>query len=178
MSQPPGSVTQIAYVVTDMDQTLEHWLRAKMAGPFYFAKGLPFVDTRYRGTPVEVDVDVALSYSGNVCVEIIRQNCDTPSVYRELVDGKGGGFHHWGLFTDSFEADVEQYREHGIDPAFAGSVADGADTRFAYMDTVDRMGGFIELIERSAVAQGLFEFLEAQSRDWDGNDPIRPFPEG
>lgn len=178
MSQPLGSVTQIAYVVTDLDQTLEHWLRTKMAGPFYIAKGLPFANTRYRGAPTEVDVDVALSFSGNVCVEIIKQNCDTPSVYKELVDSKGGGFHHWGVFTDEFDADVARYEEQALDRAFAGSVSNGADTRFAYMDAVDTMGGFIELIDRTSAASGLFEFLETQARDWDGSDPIRPFPEG
>lgn len=176
MSQPIGSVTQIAYVVTDLQQTLEQWLSAGMAGPFYVADGLPFVNTQYRGAPTQVDVELALSYSGNVCVEVIKQKCDTPSVYRELVDRQGGGFHHWGLFTDDIEADVARYRERGIEVAFNGSVDDGGNTRFAYMDTVAQMGGMIELIEPTSVATGLFSFLESQAGDWDGSDPIRSFP--
>ena len=171
MSQPDGTVMQIAYVVENIDAALEHWLGKIKAGPFFVLRSLEALDKRYRGAPTDVDLDIALGFSGNVCIELIQQNCKSPSVYRELLDSKGGGFHHWALFAESFEEDVARYQQQGHALAFSGSVAIGG--RFAYMDTVAELGGMIELIEATPVVRELFANLENAALQWDGTDPVR-----
>lgn len=171
MSQPDGTIMQIAYVVEDLEAALQRWLGKIGVGPFFVMKNLEVVEPRYREEPTNLDIDIALGYSGNVCVELIKQNCDSPSVYRELLQSKGEGFHHWGVFSESFDRDVTRYREQGHALAFGGTVAIGA--RFAYMDTVAALGGMIELIEVTPVVRELFAGLEQAARDWDGSDPIR-----
>lgn len=171
MSHRAGEVMQIAYVVKDMEQSLEHWLQKMKVGPFFLLNNLEVVDPRYRGEPTDLDINIALGYSGGVCVELIKQNCDSPSVYRELLDSKGEGFHHWGVFSDRFDEDEARYRQQGHETAFSGRVAIGA--RYAYMDTVANMGGMIELIEATPNVRELFGNLESAALDWDGSDPIR-----
>lgn len=170
MSQPLGQIVQIAYVVTDMDKALDDWLKKKITGPFHLIESLEFEDPRYLGASAEVDIDVALSFSGNMCVELIKQKSDAPSVYKELSDN-GGGFHHWGISTVNFEKDVEYYQEQGYGLAFAASIANL--TRLAYMDTSAEMGGMIELLELTPGLEENFKFFEDAAKDWDGSDPIR-----
>ena len=162
---------QIAYVVDDLEAAMEHWLDRMSVGPFFVLRNLEVLDKRYRGSPTEVDLDIALGYSGNVCVELIKQNCPSPSVYRELLDRNGPGFHHWGLFAKSFDQEVDRYRERGHALAFSGAVAIGG--RFAYLDTVAELGGMIELIEATAAVRELFANFENASIQWDGSDPVR-----
>ena len=106
-----------------------------------------------------------------MCVELIKQKCDTPSVYRELIETKGGGFHHWGITAADFDREVENYKKQGYTMAFDAALDNG--TRFAYFDTVDDLGGMIEFFEPTEIFLGTFAMLEDSARNWDGSDPIR-----
>lgn len=172
MSQPDSQIMQIAYVVDDLDRALEHWTKAMGIGPFFVMEGLEIIDPRYRGQPSDIDITIALAYSGTMCVELIKQNDDGPSVYREMLDRTGsGGFHHWGIGTEQFDEEVTRYKSRGYDEVFSGRVAVG--DQYAYMDTQEDLGGMIELIKLTPAVRELFGNLEAAATDWDGADPIR-----
>ncbi|MCB1663028.1 MAG: VOC family protein [Pseudomonadales bacterium] len=171
MTQPERTVMQMAYVVENMEQALERWLQKIKVGPFFVLKSLAAENMRYRGEPTNLDIDVALGFSGNLCIELIQQNCDSPSVYRELLQRQGPGFHHWGLYSETFDEDVLRYQQQNHELAFSGKVSVGA--RFAYMDTVKDLGGMLELIEVTPVVSDLFHNMESAHWDWDGRDPVR-----
>ena len=171
MTQPERTVMQMAYVVEDMDKALQSWLQKIKVGPFFVLKSLAAENLRYRGQPTDLDIDVALGFSGDVCIELIQQNCDSPSVYRELLQGKGEGFHHWGIFSENFEDDIVRYQQQDHELAFSGKVTVGA--RFAYMDTVAALGGMVELIEVTPTVRDLFYNMEQAHWEWDGSEPIR-----
>lgn len=170
MSQPLGQIVQIAYVVNDMDKALDDWLKKKITGPFHLIESLEFEDPRYCVVSAEVDIDVALSFSGNMCIELIKQKSSAPSVYKELSDN-GGGFHHWGVSTINFEKDVANYQKQGYELAFSASIPNL--TRLAYMDTFAEMGGMVELLELTPELEENFKFFEDAAINWDGSDPIR-----
>lgn len=171
MGQPVQSIMQIAYVVEDLEKAATNHARLTGNGPFFLLEHLEVVKPRYRGEATELDVSIALGYSGGLCVEFIQQHGETPSVYKELLDTRGGGFHHWGVMTWQFDEEVARYQKEGAEVAFEGAVAVGG--RFAYMDTTAELGGMIELIELTPVVEALFGDLEAASVDWDGNNPVR-----
>ena len=172
MAQPVGGIMQIAYVVEDLDRALTHWTEVAGVGPFFVMDNLEVIEPRYRGEPVDFDFTIALGYSGTMCVELIKQHDDTPSVYRELLERTGrGGFHHWGVMTEQIDSQIEWYEAMGYPLAFSGKVAVG--DRFAYMDTQEDLGGMVELIQLTPVVKELFANLEAAAVDWDGNDPVR-----
>ncbi len=172
MSQPDGAIMQLGYVVENLDEALEHWTQAMGVGPFFVMEGLEILDTKYRGQATDIDLTIALAYSGTMCVELIKQNDDEPSVYTELLERTGcGGFHHWAIGTEQFDEEVARYRSRGYDEVFSGKVAVG--DQYAYMDTQEDLGGMIELIKLTPAVRELFGSLEAAASDWDGADPIR-----
>ncbi len=174
MLQPTGSIMQLAHVVDDIEAAVVHWTGTLGAGPFYLLPHLQLVQPQYRGRPTNIDCSIALGFSGGVCVEFIQQHDTGPSVFRELLDRSGPGFHHWGVMTESFDAELARLDAAGHGTAFSGAVAVGG--RFAYVDTVAALGGMTELIELTPPVADLFRFLGDAAGGWDGREPLRAFP--
>ena len=171
MIQPENSIAQIAYITRDLDATLKHWVEVLGIGPFFLLDSSIIEDPVYRGEPSDVNITAALSYNGSMCVEVIEQSNDSPSVYSEIMSTHGPGFHHWGVMTENFEQEIERYEQKGYPLAWSGKVSIGG--RFAYMDSYQDLGGMVELIELTPVVQELFEGLQAAASEWDGTDPVR-----
>ena len=84
--QPLGAVMQVAYFVEDMDRALKHWTKMLRVGPFFLFEHFALLDAKYRGKPTDVDLTLALAFSGTMNLALIVQNNDAPSVYREVAD--------------------------------------------------------------------------------------------
>jgi hypothetical protein len=106
-------------------------------------------------------------------IELIQPNDEHPSVYREVRDGRGWGFHHFGYVTADFEADIARHAERGYEVAFRAGVPTGGSV--AYLDTHDALPGFLELIEMGSAMEQHFTGFYRASIGWDGSDPVRPF---
>lgn len=171
MMQPANAIGQIAYITNDLDAALKHWTEVLGIGPFFLIDASIIEDARYRREETDLDITAALSYSGSMCVEVIQQTNNSASVYREVMDKRGPGFHHWGVMTEEFDEQIKRYEAMGYPLAFSGKVTIGG--RFAYMDSYDALGGMVELIELTPVVKDLFAGLQAAALDWDGSDPIR-----
>ena len=169
--QPLGAIMQVAYVVEDMDRALKHWTKTLGIGPFFLFEHFALLDAKYRGKPTDVDLTLALAFSGTMNFELIVQNNDAPSVYRETVDRRGYGFHHWAVSTRTFDADVKRHEQTGAPLAFSGVAGVGA--RAGYMDTTSTLGGMIELIEINSKVEEFFGMLHGAAQGWDGTNPIR-----
>lgn len=169
--QPLGAIMQVAYVVEDMDRALTHWTTTLGVGPFFLFKSFKLLDAKYYGEPTDIDIDLALAFSGTMCFELIVQNNDVPSVYRDVVERRGHGFHHWAVSTRTFDADVARHQRAGMSLAFSGVAGVGA--RAGYMDATATLGGMIELIEINPKVEEFFGALHAAGQGWDGTDPVR-----
>lgn len=169
--QPLGAIMQVAYFVEDMDRELKHWTKTLGVGPFFLFKSFKLLDAKYRGQPTDIDIDLALAFSGTMCFELIVQNNDVPSVYRDVVKQRGYGFHHWAVSTRTFDADVARHQQAGMALAFSGVAGVGA--RAGYMDATATLGGMIELIEINPKVEEFFGMLHAAAQNWDGKDPVR-----
>lgn len=171
--QPLGSIMQVAYIVENVEEAMRRWTRNLGVGPFFLLEHFPLRDAQYRGQPTELDINIALAYSGGMCFELIQQNDDTPSVYRDVIAERGYGFHHWALSTRDFDGDVARYQSDKAELALYGVAAVGA--RAAYMDTRATLGGMIELIEIKPEVEALFSTICSASENWNGEDPVRDF---
>jgi hypothetical protein len=162
---PAGTIMQMAYVVDDIERAMEQWTRTVGVGPFFHMPHFPLLDIRYRGESSDLDIDVALTFDGPMCIELIRQNSGAPSIFREMIDARGYGFHHWAVATPTFDADLARYLARGNHIASSGVVGIGA--RVAYLDTHASLGGMLELIEVTAAVDEFFGMVHeaAQSRD-------------
>jgi hypothetical protein len=171
--QPSNGVMQMAYVVQDIRQSIHEWIDKLNVGPWFLLDHFTGEQPVYRGRQSSADVAIAMSFAGHMNVELIQPNDSNPSVYREVIDTRGYGFHHWGVASSDVDADIERYRAMGMDVAFRAGVPTGGDV--AYLDTHGAMPGFVELIPTNPFMERAFSRFYAAALSWDGSDPIRPF---
>ncbi len=171
--QPDDGIIQMAYVVEDIHHAIDRWVGQLKVGPWFLLEHFTGVDASYRGKPSQADVAIAMSFAGHMMIELIQPNNDAPSVYRETIDQRGYGFHHWGVGSKDFDRDVETFRNCGAELAFFLRVPSGG--RVAYMDTTAELPGMVELIELGADFEPIFTGFYRASLGWDGKDPVRPF---
>lgn len=163
-------VMQIAYIVPDLKAAIGQYVSGMNVGPWFVSEHFSGEDKRYRGKPTDVDMTIAMSYSNQMCIELIQQLNDTPSVYTDIRDKRGYGFHHWGVGTYNFERDAGHYRKQGYELAF-WTMLRGAP--LAYYDTTAHLPGMVELIEMNTMREDMFTMMYEASRNWDGTDPVR-----
>lgn len=171
--QPEGGILQMAYVVEDIHEAMKQWVEQLKVGPWFLLEHFTGVDASYRGKASEADVAIAMSFAGHMNIELIQPNNSAPSVYREAIEKRGHGFHHWGIGSKDFDGDVEKYRKRGAELAFFAKVPSGG--RVAYMDTTAQLPGMVELIETGADFEPIFTGFYRASLGWDGKDPVRLF---
>jgi hypothetical protein len=171
--QPDDGIIQMAYVVEDIHAAMQLWISKLGVGPWFLLDHFSGEEPRYRGQPSKADVSLAMAFAGHMNIELIQPNNNAPSVYRELIERRGYGFHHWGRATANFDRDVEQYRQAGHEVGFICRVPSGG--RVAYMDTTGQLPGFVELIELGGAFETVFSRFYRASIGWDGEQPIRSF---
>ena len=167
---PLGTVSQVAYVVIDMEHALQYWIEVMNAGPFFVFEHAAMEGQRYRGGPSDVDVTLAVGNSGDTQIELICCENGAPSVYKEFLDAGRSGVHHVGLMPENFAETCNRYQALGFEAAFECSIA---GTQLVYYDTVETLGHFTELWDRS---ESFIEFqrsVKEAARNWDGSDPVR-----
>jgi hypothetical protein len=171
--QPDDGIIQIAYVVPDIRAAMQTWTLKLNVGPWFLLDHFSGLNPRYRGSDSTADVSLAMSFAGHMNIELIQPNDAEPSVYREWIDKRGYGFHHWGRATTNFDEDVARYRAQGHELVFLAGVPSGGSV--AYMDTTALLPGYVELIEIGASFEAVFSKFYRASIGWDGTEPVRSF---
>jgi len=171
--QPVGGVIQSAYVVEDIYRSMGDFTARLGVGPWFVSDPFKPPEGLHRGEPTKFTITLAIGFSGQLMIELIQQHDDHPSVYMEMVNTKGYGFHHWAIASDAFEADVDRYKQAGYVIAFSDRSPRGM--RVAYMDKPGELPGMIEIVEMTEAAEAAYTRCFQAARDWDGADPFRTF---
>ena len=171
--QRVGEVVQTAYVVQDIRDGISWWINDGKAGPFFLLESFTGGDQRYRGEPTKADVSIAMGFAGHMMIELIQPRDKEPSVYKEIIDRRGYGFHHLGIAFDDVENQRLAYETRGYHTAFSAPVPSGGTVY--YMGEGYNAPGFVELIPATKGMDDLFTRYWKASVDWNGKDPIRPF---
>ncbi len=171
--QPDDGIIQMAYVVKDIHAAMAEWVGKLGVGPWFLLDHFTGEEPVYRGQPSKADIAIAMAFAGHMNIELIQPNNDAPSVYRELIERRGYGFHHWGRATLQFDRDLEHYRAAGHELGFICRVPSGG--RVAYLDTTKQLPGFVELIELGGAFETVFSRFYRASIGWDGSEPVRSF---
>lgn len=164
-------IMQNAYVVTDLDAAIDHWLKVQGVGPFFVLRHCQVSNTVYRGTQrVEVDFSVAIAQAGGVQVELIEQHNDAPSAYRDVYAPGQSGFHHTCVVVPDLEATLAHYAAHGAPVSIRG---DFGNVRWAYVDTRPQLGVMTEVVGEHPDIRAFFKMIADAAVGWDGSNPIR-----
>lgn len=163
---PNQTPVQIAWVTRDLDRTEQaltvllgarRWIRmpAVRFGP----------DTcTHRGRPADFTADVALSYAGDIQLEVIAP-VDGESVYTEFLDRCGPGLHHVCLEMPDTEAFDERLRAAARDgtPAVChGELAGGM--RFAYLSAADAGVPYQEIAYFPPEIRAFFDYVKQEQQ--------------
>jgi hypothetical protein len=171
--QPLGGIMQMAYIVPDIRRAIDEWITRLNVGPWFLLEHFTGEHPVYRGRPSTADVAIAMSFAGHMNIELIQPNDANPSVYKEAIDARGYGFHHWGLACADIDAGVKRYTAMGMVEAFRAGVPTGGDV--VYMDAHGALPGFVELIPTNPLMEEVFERFRQATVNWEGKNPIRPF---
>jgi catechol 2,3-dioxygenase-like lactoylglutathione lyase family enzyme len=172
MSVLPGPIRQIGYVVSDLDEALASWVGLGV-GPWLVMRGLP-MRARYRGQPCETKLSLALSNSGELQIEVIQQEDDTPSVFTEFLASNGQGYHQLAYWAEDFDAAMKAVEDAGWPVVWSGG--EGHGVRFAYVEPPDSPAvpsTMVEISELTDTQAASAKFIRDTAANWDGTDPIR-----
>lgn len=174
MSRLLGEIRQFGYVVEDIEAAMKYWTEVMGVGPWYYNPKVPIENYRFCGQSHEVHNSVALANSGPVQVELIQTRNDAPSMYKEFIESQKTGLQHIAFWTEKFDEDLDKMLAHGFKVKMSGEV--GTNGRFVYFDKEYHPGTVIELSEVLGPKGDLFKMIRESAVDWDGSDPVRPFP--
>jgi hypothetical protein len=144
-------ITQVAWIVEDLDKAVEMHHRLFGIGPWhYYRYGRQLLSMmRRNGKDTEYSMDTAVANAGTTRLELI-QPMQGDTIYLEFVRKNGyGKVHHFGLAVDNMKESLELARRAGFTATMEGGGygLDG-DGQFAYLDTEATFGITLELMER------------------------------
>lgn len=167
---PP--ILQFSYVVEDLDAAINHWAEVLQVGPFFVLEHVPYETCYYRGAPSDVDMSVALAYSGDVQIELVKQHNNADSIFKEFLASRGPGLQHVGALTEDLESDLRGLKTIGIEPVQWGTAENG--TRFVYVDSDMIAGCMLELFQIPEELHQAFAYMKKKAANWQpGQDSAR-----
>jgi catechol 2,3-dioxygenase-like lactoylglutathione lyase family enzyme len=179
MSRFFGEIRQVAYLVPDIEAAMDYWANVLGVGPWYYNPRVPIQNYTYRGERHEPHNSVALANAGGVQIELLQTRNDVPSMYRDFQQAGHVGGQHVAYWTEDFDADLARAEAAGFKVCMSGEV--GVNGRFVYFEDGKHPGlhpgALIELSEVAGPKGRLFTLIREAAKDWDGKDPVRPFPD-
>ena len=127
---------------------------------------------QYRGQDTAPRLTLAFANSGDLQIELIAQDNDAPTPYKEFLDGGREGFHHLAWWAEDYAGVEAAARGAGWDLVMTGGA--GGGTHFFYAELTPVTSTVIEVMELNEQTRGLNDHVRRASVDWDGSDPVRP----
>ncbi len=171
-----GTISQLGYIVKDLDAALNFWVKVLGVGPWAVVKDLSPTNFNYRGKPGELVMDCAVANSGDLQIELIQSKSKSPNFYTECLEKGMTGIHHVSFWQDPahFDDAYNHLVSNGFKLAQSGEVG-GPDGKFAYLDNENYPGVIIEISKLGGPKAIMYRVLADVCRYWDGEDPIRYF---
>ncbi|MDJ0940607.1 MAG: VOC family protein [Woeseiaceae bacterium] len=165
-----GPIIQNGFVVRDWREAALHWAETLGVGPFFAIEHVEFAECFFRGEPVDIDMSVAIAYTGGYQIELVQQHNDAPSIYTEFLEHNEPGLQHVGTLVDDLDQAIA---EGGFEGKLIQHGTTAAGQRFAYVDSILHNGTMLELIEADGGMRNAFDYMQKAAVGWDGTDPIR-----
>lgn len=163
MSFSGQSPVQTAWVTSSLDAT-EEALSALLGAKKWFR--LPAVhfgpdSCTYRGRPADFVADIALSYAGDMQLELIAP-VSGESIYTEFLRDCGPGLHHVCVETDDIEAALLEATANGAEVVQRGTMPGGME--FGYVSAARAGVPFVEIAQISPEIRQFFDYIKQEQR--------------
>jgi hypothetical protein len=162
---------QIAYFVNDIREAAKRMSSITGAGPFYVIDNIELEWSEHRNSPCDFVHSSAYGQWGNIMLELVQQEDDGPSPFRDMYGVGEEGIHHVACFVDSIEETLKQYEELGYPLATRAKAKVG--TEFAFIDTRKLMGHMLEIYVPDETLSGFYDLVKDASLGWDRSNLFR-----
>jgi methylmalonyl-CoA/ethylmalonyl-CoA epimerase len=169
MMQSFGPIRQIAWIVANLEESVQSWLRVSGVGPWTCFRNVTLFG-RHHGKATRVRMHVALGYQAGMEIELIEDLGEGSSPYRGADGAPLLGMHHVAWFSDDVASDVVRARERGMTLCFEAA---NEVTRVAYLEDPHEPRLLFEFIEMNAAMRAGLEARLQAARTWQGEDPVR-----
>ena len=160
---------QMAFLVDALEPAIKSWHAQTGAGPFFVIPHFGFKDPVYNGTTSDLDISIALGYSGDIMIELIVCHSMGPSPFAHLAGQPKPALHHIARLSDDFDAALARLPTADFTATFPPS------TRMAYIDTRETRGCLTEIIASTPELKGMQAAMRAATHGWDGAELMRSF---
>jgi len=155
-----GPITQLGYLTDDLDKTATLWAEVMGVGPFTKMSGVTMPATM-DGETVEIKIDLALAYQGDVQIELIQPLCDSPSPYQANKRAGLWGAHHTQFTVEDLDAAITKCEAAVMEMACEITSGGG---RYIYMRGD---AGWIELTTPNPGLAMFFDMIKKSCTEWD-----------
>lgn len=155
------NICQIAYFVNDVVKAVPVMHQTFGAGPFLVSNEIQLAWAEIRGTAGDFVHTSAYGQWGDVMMELVQQDSEGPSPFRDMYQPGQQGIHHVAVMVDSMEDAYNHYASRGFDIAAKAQTTTGVE--FAFVDTVGKLGHMTEIYEKSEQLTAFYEYIRKAS---------------
>jgi hypothetical protein len=168
-----GEPHHFAYVVEDIEATVNRLVDQLGAGPFFLVERVPLENVVSRGEPAEFVHNSAFGCCGGGAIELIEAVSLAPERVQRGLSGPRPGIHHVAYVVPPTEvADVRSsLDERGLRQYLSARLG---DVEMTLHDASAVLGHDIEIHVDSEGLRAFFEMVRGGAEGWDGSEPLRP----
>ena len=168
-----GEPHHYAYVVEDIEATVNRLVGQLGAGPFFLIESVPLENLLSRGEPAEFVHNSAFGSCGGGAIELIEIISLAPERVEEGFSGPRPGVHHVAYAVPLTEvAELRSSLDQRGLPQYLSAQLGEVD--ITLHDASASLGHDIEVHVDSQGLRDFFEIIMAGAEDWDGSEPLRP----
>jgi methylmalonyl-CoA/ethylmalonyl-CoA epimerase len=162
-----------AYLVEDIEATVNRLVDQLGAGPFFLVENVPLENVLSRGEPAEFAHSSAFGSCGDGAVELIQAVSLAPERVEQRFSGSRPRIHHVGYAVPPTEvADLRSsLDERGLSQYLSSELGEVDNTLH---DASAVLGHDIEILVDSEGLREFFGMVRGSAQDWDGSEPLRP----
>jgi hypothetical protein len=168
-----GEPHHYAYVVDDIEATVNRLVGQLGAGPFFVIERVPLENVLSRGEPAEFAHNSAFGSCGDAAIELIEAVSLAPERVEKGFAGPRPRVHHVAYVVPATEvADVRSSLDERGLPEYLSSWLGGVETTLHDASAV--LGHDIEIHADNEGLRGFFAMVSGGAEGWDGSEPLRP----
>ena len=168
-----GQPHHTAYVVDDIEATVNRLVDQLGAGPFFLVENVPLENVLSRGEPAALIHNSAFGVCGRGVIELMEIISVEPERVEERFSGPRPRVQHVAYVVPPTEvAEVRRsLDERGLQQYLSAQLGETENT---FHDASDSLGHDIEIHADNQALREFFEMISGGAEGWDGSDPLRP----
>ena len=168
-----GEPHHYAYVVEDIEATVNRLVDQLGAGPFFLVESVPLENVLSRGEPAEFTHNSAFGLFGGGAIELMEVISVAPERVEKGFSGPRPRIHHIAYAVPPTEvAEVRSSLDERGLPQYLSSQLGEVDTTLHDASAV--LGHDIEIHVDSQGLRDVFSMVSGAAEGWDGSEPLRP----